>query len=273
MNFGTIKPSFLIIGVQKGGTSSLHNFLIQHPKLIAPKIKELHYFDTLEPTPPRPYLDYFPREYFTSKISFEATPRYISYPGTAKKIFDFNPKMKFIVLLRDPAKRAYSAWNMYKQMENEKGRLMKFNNIEIKSPREKLYSLLYKNGFPTFEEWVNTELSENFNMNIIEPSIIRRGYYKEQIENYLGYFKREQFLFLNSNTLKTDTENCLSTIAYFLKISEFPNHQMNLSKKNKREYEEDLDDVLYLKLMNHYRLKNEGLEKLTGLELKWMNSQ
>lgn len=273
MNFGTIKPSFLIIGAQKGGTSSLHNFLIQHPKLIAPKIKELHYFDTLGLTPPGPYLNYFPNGYFTSKISFEATPRYISYPGTAKKIFDFNPKMKFIVLLRNPVKRAYSAWNMYKQMENEKSRLKDFNNNEMKSPREKLYSLLYKNGFPTFEEWANIEMSENFDKNIIEPSIIRRGYYKEQIEVYLSYFKREQFLFINSNVLKTDTENCLNIIANFLNISKFPIHLMNLSKKNKREYEEDMDETLYKKLMILYCIKNKGLEELTGLELEWMHPE
>lgn len=32
-NFGIVKPSFLIIGAQKSGTTSLHHYLIQHPQL------------------------------------------------------------------------------------------------------------------------------------------------------------------------------------------------------------------------------------------------
>jgi len=46
MNFGKVKPTLLIIGVQKGGTTSLHNYLSQHPTLSSSKEKELHFFDT-----------------------------------------------------------------------------------------------------------------------------------------------------------------------------------------------------------------------------------
>jgi hypothetical protein len=44
MNFGHVAPSFMIIGTQKGGTSSLFYYLKQHPKLIVPKVKELSFF-------------------------------------------------------------------------------------------------------------------------------------------------------------------------------------------------------------------------------------
>ncbi len=38
-------PSALIIGAQKGGTTSLFNYLVQHPDVLAPLSKEVHYFD------------------------------------------------------------------------------------------------------------------------------------------------------------------------------------------------------------------------------------
>ena len=44
-SYGRMLPSFLIIGTQKGGTSSLYNYIIQHPYVLNSKIKEIHYFD------------------------------------------------------------------------------------------------------------------------------------------------------------------------------------------------------------------------------------
>ena len=38
-------PDFLCIGTQKGGTTSLHQWLSNHPKVFMPKCKEIHYFD------------------------------------------------------------------------------------------------------------------------------------------------------------------------------------------------------------------------------------
>ena len=39
-------PSALIIGAQRSGTTSLFNYLVQHPDVLAPSLgKEIHYFD------------------------------------------------------------------------------------------------------------------------------------------------------------------------------------------------------------------------------------
>src|SRR5690606_35349043 len=215
-NFGLVKPSFMIIGVQKGGTSSLYHYLSQHPQIIAPRKKELHYFDTAHHTPAKPYLKNFPKSYFTKKTSFDATPNYIYYPGTAKKIYDFDPNMKFIVVLRDPAIRAFSAWNMYKQMQYDNKRQLQFLNHEKRNEREKLHSYLYKDHFPSFDEWIDIELADAFDNNIIEPSIVRRGYYKEQIEVYLNYFDKNAFLFLDFDAFKKDVNESLEKITNFL---------------------------------------------------------
>lgn len=271
-NFGTVKPSFMIIGVQKAGTSSLYHYLSQHPQIIAPKVKELHYFDTLTATPSKPYLEMFPKNYFTRKKTFDATPRYIYYPGTAKKIYEFDRQMKFIILLRDPVKRAFSAWNMYRQMQTDKKRQLEFIDLERNQEREKLYSQLYKGGYPSFEEWSNVELGDHFDPNSIEPSIIRRGYYKEQIEEYLKYFKVDSFLFLDFDSFKLNIRDSLNQVSNFLDISSFDNIEIDFEPKNVRIYKESLPKDLYKKLILHYQNRNKGLEELVGLKLNWMNS-
>ena len=140
LNLGIVKPSFLIIGAQKSGTSALHHYLSQHQDILSPLKKELHYFDNRQLNPISDYLKQFPKNYFSRKISFESTPRYLYFPGTAKKISSFNPKMKFIILIRNPAKRAYSAWNMYKQISKNNKLVNYFEDLEKVDKTQQFYS-------------------------------------------------------------------------------------------------------------------------------------
>ena len=271
INFGTVAPSFLIIGVQKGGTSSLYFYLSQHPSLLVPKTKELHFFDSKGPAPKKTYLKLFPKSYGTKKQSFEATPRYIYYPGTARKIYNFNPNIKFIVMLRNPVDRAYSAWNMYREFEENKVHLKNFIKREKKDANDAIYSSLYKNGFPTFETWIKEELNPGFSKEIIEPSIIRRGYYKEQLEVYFNFFPLESFLFLNFESFKYSPISNLEKISNFLNIATFKNIPLDLEPKNKRNYTKKIDPETYKQLEVHYKEKNKGLEKLINIPLSWLS--
>jgi hypothetical protein len=268
INFGRVEPSFLIIGTQKGGTTSLHEYLIQHPKLIAPVKKELHFFDTKNTI--TNYLNNFPKEYFTNSISFESTPRYMYYPDAGKKIFNFNPKMKFIVLLRNPVKRAFSAWNMYSQMKSDFHLQKFFKDSERNNHLEKIHSLLYENDFPSFKQWVDIETGKDFDEELIEPSIIRRGYYKEQIDYYLKYFPKKQFLFIETESLKNETLTILNSVSDFLGIKPFNNLALDLKRRHERSYAGSLSPEMYEFLSNHFQQKNRGLEELVDLKLSWM---
>ncbi|REG87710.1 sulfotransferase domain-containing protein [Winogradskyella sediminis] len=274
LTFGRLKPKFMILGVQKGGTTSLHEYLIQHPCILGPKKKELHFFDSFQPLNIDDYHKNFPFKLVTNKITFESTPRYIYYPNVAKKIYDYNPNMKFIVVLRDPVKRAYSAWNMYKQMGESERMINFFKKNEKKSPKEIFFSLLYrKETFPSFLEMANYELDNELNIDFIEPSIIRRGYYKKQIDTYLEYFNLENFLFIDSSSLKNDTLEVLNTIATFLNISNFKSLDLDLEMKHQRVYSEPLNVKIYDELLLHFQNKNKGLEELVNLKFEWMRNK
>ncbi|RFN60034.1 sulfotransferase domain-containing protein [Marixanthomonas ophiurae] len=273
MNFGTVKPSFIIIGVQKGGTTSLHKYLLQHPQLIAPKPKELHCFDNYNTFNAQEYLAKFPKKYFSNCISFESTPRYLYHPACAKKLYDFNPHLKFIVVLRHPVERAYSAWNMYKLLSRSPQKTDAAKFFEKANTTEKLYSYFYKNNFPSFHDWVTFEISGAMDSTILEPSIVKRGYYKEQIERYFKLFSKEQFLFIDSNELKNNTLQSLELVAGFLNIKSFNKLKLNLKKSHQIKYEEKMKDETYTLLLKHFQKKNEGLGSLIGLELDWLKSK
>lgn len=124
-------PNFLIIGAAKSGTTSLHAYLGQHPQVYMSPLKETNFF-AFDGEPPRfggPDGDVFTRdsvfrpEHYTRLFSGrtdeiaigEASPRYMTVPGTATRIKGRLPEVKLVAILRNPADRAFSAFSMRKR--------------------------------------------------------------------------------------------------------------------------------------------------------------
>ena len=118
-------PNFLIIGAAKAGTSSLYDWLNQHPQIFMSSIKEPNFF-ALE----NENLNYDSRsvveEYLAKCITDietyqkqfqgvsneiaigEASPMYLYSSEASKNIYKLIPKANLIVILRNPIERAYS---------------------------------------------------------------------------------------------------------------------------------------------------------------------
>lgn len=108
-------PDFLVIGAQKAGTSSLHQFLSKHPELSAGVgIKEIHYFDTERVGDLTWYRSHFRfrRPFAALPLVFESTPRYLFHQRAASRISATLPDVRMIALLRSPVDRAISAYRM-----------------------------------------------------------------------------------------------------------------------------------------------------------------
>lgn len=271
--FGHVKPTFMLLGAQKTGTTALHDYIEQHPDVLSPKKKELHFFDSCVNKNIKDYHLNFPFKKFTRKTTFESTPRYLYFPDTAKKLNTYNPKLKFIVVLRDPVERAYSAWNMYKQMAIQPWLKTFFKENEKECPKEKLSTYFIERDFPNFYDWINFEinLTRLEQKDIIEPSIVRRGYYKEQIEKYFKYFDKNQFLFIDTSELLNNRKDTLKEVFKFLGLKIIDLNELDLSEKHKREYSEPIDEISKKILTSHYKIKNEGLEELIDTKLSWVS--
>ena len=112
-------PDFIIIGTQKGGTTSLYRYLIDHPNIAPIYIKEPHYFDIHFHKGIGWYRSHFPtavEKYYARHvekhdlITGEASPYYLFHPRAPQRVAKTLPKAKLIILLRNPVDRAYSQY-------------------------------------------------------------------------------------------------------------------------------------------------------------------
>ena len=100
-------PKFMIIGTQKSATSSLYDFICQHPCINHAQMKEVHYFDLFLKKGFAWYKSHFP---FKNKdhITGEATPDIIWSYASLKMLKKTFPNIKLIVSFRDPYERSIS---------------------------------------------------------------------------------------------------------------------------------------------------------------------
>ena len=103
-----LRPSFLIIGAQKCGTTALLRALRLHPLVLAPVRKEIHYFDHGYDRGPRWYRSHFPARRGAAYVTGEASPSYLMHPLAPSRAAAFDPDMKLVAILRDPVERALS---------------------------------------------------------------------------------------------------------------------------------------------------------------------
>lgn len=116
------KPTFLIIGSAKCGTTALASILGSHPDCCMSDPKEVNFFqDNIDYQTNPNYekgWEWYHRafsHYNGESVVGEATPSYSDRsrsPNTAKRIYEFNSEMKIIYLVRNPLERQFSAWKM-----------------------------------------------------------------------------------------------------------------------------------------------------------------
>src|SRR5262245_43057221 len=104
-----VVPDFIIIGTQRGGTTSLYNNLIKHPCIVPAFKKEVHCFDVNFRKGISWYQTHFPSyiEKYLRKahakdfVTGEASPYYMFHPHVPRRIAEMVPKVKLIALLRN----------------------------------------------------------------------------------------------------------------------------------------------------------------------------
>ena len=115
-------PDFAVIGAKRGGTTSLYNYLLQHPHIqpLFPgrqRIKGVHFFDSGYAHGERWYRSHFPlaigsrhlaRPWISRPLTGEASPYYLFHPLAAERLARHCPDVRLLVVLRDPVERAYS---------------------------------------------------------------------------------------------------------------------------------------------------------------------
>lgn len=251
------KPDFLIVGTQKGGTTSLHAYLKAHPQVVASAgPKELHFFNMYYEKGLAWYLSHFPwRFQERGKLMFEATPDYISHDPVPQRISKDLGQPKLILTLREPAERAYSAWKMWHSFLDDPKKMKKADKR-------------------SFASAVREELASPDHQRDLHFHYISMGLYADHIEHFLQYSNETNLLVLDYQEMGRDLNGYLKKICDFLGIDEFSRAECDRLGKvrhwagSKRPRTEE-EKATLAELRAYYAPHNEKLFSLLGRRFDW----
>jgi hypothetical protein len=257
-----VLPDFLIIGVQKGGTTSLYNYLIQHPCIYPAYTKEVHFFDQHFDQGLTEYRSYFPtgfKKYYKTIfkkhkfITGEATPYYIFHPLVAQRVAKILPNVKLIILLRNPIDRAYSHYQHEVKLGFEK--ILSFEDAIAQEDERLAEEVDRMMQNPSYKSY-----------NYQHYSYLSRGIYISQIQKWQQFFKPEQFLILSIDDLLINPTLVYQKTLDFLGLPEW--YPKTFEKYNRNQYS-TLNPETRQKLVNYFQPKNQQLYEYLGVQYDW----
>ena len=254
-------PQCIIIGVRKGGTRALLEFLDLHPGVQAQK-QEMHFFDN-DDNYARGiewYRKKMPWSY-SDQITIEKTPAYFVEDSVPQRIHHMNSSIKILIILRDPIERVVSDYTQIHSTKLAKGRYHE-----------------------SFEELVIDQDTGEIDKTY-KP--IRRSIYHRHMERWLRYFDLSQFHIVSGENLVRDPSAELTKVESFLGLEhrlsrdnfyfnstkgfycmKLQTRQKCLSNSKGREHPK-ISPKLMKMLRDFFRPLNNKLYNMIGINLGW----
>ena len=249
-----MKPTFLIIGAQKGGTTPGIWYLSQHPDIYMHQ-GEAHFFDNDENY--KKGVEWYEDEFFNGNKHFirnkkhrgEKTPMYCFMRKSIDRIKKAYPNIKLLLFLRNPISRAYSQYNHIQQV-GSKDRIAKLKGLPLKDIIERD---LKKKNYRQYD------------------TILQRGYYLEQIEYILSKFPRKNLKIIIGERYKQDPLKVNNEIFKFLGLKPMQSVKIR-TDVHARSYEKKISKSEYDILDKLYTSHNEALYKFLGHRIEEWNT-
>lgn len=250
-----MKPSFIIVGAQKAGTTSLFKYLTQHRSIKSTLLKEVHYFDLNYHKPLSWYNSFFPLKKKNDDITGEASPYYMFHPYAIRRIAAFNPNIKIIVLLREPVSRAISHYYHEVRLGRESLSMREAFDLENERMQEEL------------EKFKNNE--HYIGHNHQRFSYQTRSDYFTQIKEIKRCFKEENIKIIDSKEFFKNTAEVVRDVLEFIGVD--PNFEIETEKRfNVWKKEEDAEEKeIYSELKTKFKNSNNALFSLIGKKFDW----
>lgn len=249
-------PDFLVIGTQRGGTTSLYNALIQHPLVRGSSHKEVHYFDLNHAKGPMWYQSHFPlmcgRPRGATLVTGEASPYYLFHPCAAERVQELLPNVKLIALLRNPVDRAISHYHYMVRLGREP---LTLDDAVAREPYRLAGEADRIRADPHYHS-----------MNHRRYSYLSRGLYLNQILDWTKHFSRHQLLVLDSETFFQKPGTGLNKVFAFLELDAFDRVQWH--RDNRGHYPETAQSTRR-KLQGFFEEPNFALYDYLDVDYGW----
>lgn len=237
-------PNYIIIGECKCGTTSLYQYLIQHPYILetygnseVPHLgtKEIRFFDRCWAKGLDWYKSCFP-ETKDGQITGEGSPEYFFRTTALERIYQSVPNAKFILMLRNPADRLYSH----------------FHHLKRWIPG-------WTNKYESFRSFLDSAREEDY-------FIIKKGMYADSLRKWFEVFPREQFVIVRTEDFSVQTQEVYSTVLSFLGME---NRRLLDTKFYRLSSNPPMSSEIRQELLNLYRPYNQELYDLISHNMQW----
>ena len=200
-------PNFLIVGAAKAGTTSLYQYLRQHPDIFMPRWKELSFFigDPYGPLhkvkKPKYYDKVFAQTNNQTAVG-EASTSYLYDEAAPEIIKKKLSAIKILIILRDPVAMSYSLYNHQARREGE--------------------------TIASFEAALDAEADRQRNLDFKKKCYgwhanyyyYQRGLYYEQVRRYIDTFGKDNVKITLFDELADDPVQVVQQIFRFLGVDD-----------------------------------------------------
>ena len=258
-----VLPDYLIVGAQRCGTTSLQQYLVQHPWITSARLaKGVHYFDTNY----HRGLDWYRSHFHTAASQRvreqlrggtlrvgDASPYYLFHPAGPERIASTLPGVQVVVLLRDPVARAYSHYlhEVRRGFED-----LSFADALAAEPQRLAGEAERLRRDPGYRSRAHQH-----------HSYAARGRYAEQLERLTAVIPPERVLVLESEAFFADPESAYLRTLDFLGVPRWS--PPAFTRENANRYPRDVPRGVLDELRAGFAESNARLNAFLGRRLSW----
>jgi Sulfotransferase domain len=256
-------PSFIVVGAQRAGTTSLFRALMSHPLIHSANYhKGVNYFDVNYHRDFSWYQGHFPTTAFLrthsrgiegEPITFEASGYYMFHPCAAERMARHLPEVRIVAMLRDPVERAWSAW----KHESARGYETETFEVALEQEDERLRGQV--------ERMVAEPDYQSFSHR--HHAYLRRGQYAEQLLRLQDHFAAQQVHVIESESFFTQPETTYLGLLDFLELPiVLPDRFDRWNGRPSASMPASTRSLLH----KHFQTHDQALTDLLGREPAWL---
>ena len=227
-------PNLICPGAPKAGTTTLYNLFSMHPDIYVSDYKELYYFsnDKIFSKGLGWYMRNF-NGYDGKKYIADVTPFYLASLKAPERMYkQLGGDVKFILMLRNPAERAYSQ-----------------------------YLMQYREGkeIRVFEDVISDEYKKDE-----KGSILNNGLYYKNIKRFMEYYPLDNFHIVLTKDMKTDFRKTAKELFAFLGLDDL-NSDIEIDANSQFQPRRKFLFKMIKKVPNRYKIM---FRKFFGIQSK-----
>jgi len=257
-----MEPDFVVVGAQRSGTTTLFRLLSDHPNVVRPtQSKGIGYFDLNYHRGARWYRAHFPLR-LTARLaarggaqSFESSGYYLFHPLAAQRIARDLPRVKVVVVVREPVERAYSAHRheLARGFETEPfDRAVALEDERIRGEVERMIAN------PAYESFAHRH-----------HAYLSRSRYAEQIERFVDLLGADRVFVMDADRFFESPVEEFARLQEWLGLPRWD--PGTVEKWNARE-RDPLTAELRAELTRYFEPHDNRLEALMGRTPRWRES-